>query len=937
MSRVGKGFSGVDTPLFEGMLVSQQVHDDIDAATKNEDAAEPTPPSPTPTTTPPPPQQELISSPPQVAPTLPPSPHQCPISQPLSPLTQQPSHTTNISMDLLNTLLEACTTLTKKVENLEQDKIAQALEITKLKQRVRRLEHKRKLKVSGFKRLRKDDEAEPAELKEVIKVATTAKLMIEVVTVAAATTITAAPMPKANQTRRRRGVIIHDPEETATPSVIDEAYARELELELNANINWNEVIEQVKRKEQQDNTVMRYQSLKRKPVTKAQHFNSIMAFLEKGEEASKQGKRKSKSSEQQALKKQRIDEEVEEIKTHLQIVPNDEDDVYTEATPLALKVPVIDYQIHTENNKPYYKIIRADGTHQLYLSFISLLRNFDREDLEMLWKIVPERFISLKPKNLSDDFLINALKTMFEKPNMILLVERRYPLTRFILDQMLNNVRLEVEEESEESLELLRFVRRQQQEGYRPDRRVIKKKFTIFVATNIILNPVVTLELGKSISLTKTVEKEAIRQVHATHARIVTESVPEPARRRPSEQLDADTLRALKESKKTNRRQPGTEGSSKGTGRIPRVIDESKVISDTLSEGTDTKPGVPDEEKDKEKKDNADDDKSINLEITDDEETKMSLYKDDAKKVELPSTSSNLFVSLGFGDQFLKLLSDTSLTGTVKDTTDVEINSLLDMKIQYEVPHIQSPFVFSIHVLVISKPSVLTPIPETPSVAPAITLIPLLSGSTIPPPPPELSKIETPKNYLEQESKKSASEIRKIKKEEVEKQKMPKYTIKSTDKAALKEYNQKSALYQTMNENKSFNRNSCNHALYHSLMEALIKDENAMDKGVVDIVKNHKRQHDDEDDDEDPPVRPNQGNKMKKKRTNESASFKKASTTKETYRVNTPTKDVVHDANQPYDDSTQAKDKDLKKDWFKQPLRPPTPFPEWNKHQVVVE
>nr|GEZ70424.1 hypothetical protein [Tanacetum cinerariifolium] len=136
------------------------------------------------------------------------------------------------------------------------------------------------------------------------------------------------------------------------------------------------------------------------------HFNSIVGFLEKGEEqleeeASKALKRKSESSEQQAAKKQKLDEEVEELKTHLQIVPNDEDDVYTGATPLALKVPVVDYQIHTGNNKPYYKIIRAD---------------------------------------------------------MILLVERRYPLTRFTLDQMLNDVRLEVEEESEVSLEQLRFT-----------------------------------------------------------------------------------------------------------------------------------------------------------------------------------------------------------------------------------------------------------------------------------------------------------------------------------------------------------------------------------------------------------------------------------------------------------------------------------------------
>nr|GEV79446.1 hypothetical protein [Tanacetum cinerariifolium] len=194
--------------------------------------------------------------------------------------------------------------------------------------------------------------------------------------------------------------------------------------------------------------------------------------------ASKALKRKSESSEQQAAKKQKLNEEV----------------------------PFINYQIHTKNNKPHYKIIRAYGTHQLFLSFISLLRNFDREDLEMLWQIIQERFSSSKPKNFSDDFLLNTLKAMFKKPNvedhiwknqrgnyglakvkswkllesygvyiitftttqMILLVERRYPLTRFTLDQMLNNVRLEVKEESEVSMELLRFVRRQQQEGYRP-------------------------------------------------------------------------------------------------------------------------------------------------------------------------------------------------------------------------------------------------------------------------------------------------------------------------------------------------------------------------------------------------------------------------------------------------------------------------------------
>ncbi|GKG24726.1 hypothetical protein Tco_0395354, partial [Tanacetum coccineum] len=65
-------------------------------------------------------------------------------------------------------------------------------------------------------------------------------------------------------------------------------------------------------------------------------------------------------------------------------------------------------------------------------------------------------------------------------------------------------------------------------------RRVIKKKVSISTDDNIIPDPDVALKLGKSMSLTEAAEEEATRQVHATHERIVTESDPEPARRRPS-------------------------------------------------------------------------------------------------------------------------------------------------------------------------------------------------------------------------------------------------------------------------------------------------------------------------------------------------------------------------------------------------------------------
>nr|GEX67835.1 hypothetical protein [Tanacetum cinerariifolium]GEX71540.1 hypothetical protein [Tanacetum cinerariifolium] len=360
----GKGFSRVETPLLEGMIVAQQADDVANEGAAGVDvdvipaaAVGPSIPSPTPTTQPPPPSQELLSIS-QVLPTPPSSPISQPSSPPQQPQPSQPTHDAEISMDLLQTLLETCTTLTRKVEALEQDKVAQTLEITKLKQRVKKLERKNKLKVRmhpsrGIIELidadkdvtleevevnknAEDDELEPAELKEVVEVVTTAKLITEVVTVvpatitAATTLITAATITVApSAARRRKRVVIKDPKETATPSII---------------------------------------------------IHTEPKFKDKGKGIMK------------------LDEEVEELRKHLQIVPNNDDDVYTEATPLALKVPIVDYEIHTENNKPYFKIIRADGTHQLFLSFLSLLRNFNIEDLEVLWQIVKERFASSNPR-----------------------------------------------------------------------------------------------------------------------------------------------------------------------------------------------------------------------------------------------------------------------------------------------------------------------------------------------------------------------------------------------------------------------------------------------------------------------------------------------------------------------------------------------------------
>nr|GEZ48493.1 hypothetical protein [Tanacetum cinerariifolium] len=109
-------------------------------------------------------------------------------------------------------------------------------------------------------------------------------------------------------------------------------------------------------------------------------FNSNVDFLLKTKEQMEEEESRALQSinetpAQKVAKRRKLNKEVEDLKRHLEIVPDEDDDVYTKATLQARK--------------------------------------------------------------------------------LILLVERIYPLSRFTLDQMLNAVRLQVEEESEMSLKLL--------------------------------------------------------------------------------------------------------------------------------------------------------------------------------------------------------------------------------------------------------------------------------------------------------------------------------------------------------------------------------------------------------------------------------------------------------------------------------------------------
>nr|GEV45802.1 hypothetical protein [Tanacetum cinerariifolium] len=425
MRRVGKWCSGVETSLFEGMIVEQQVAegDDDEVHVEDVNAAGVT-------------TEGVVSAADDIVPTADDEPSIPPPTPPPQPSQDQPSTSqreiiANIDADE-DVVLEDAKDVAADAKDGQDADIDESANIqgrtAKSQAKIYQinLEHANKVYCAST-------------------TITVAAIPIPAATIDAAPTLTAAP------SRRRNGVVIWDPQETANPSTIihseakskdkgkgilveepkplkkqvqieqDEKYARELEAEQNKNIDWDEVIDHVKRKQKEDNAVKRYQALKRKPQTEAQARKNMMIYLrnqktkeQMDEEDSRALKRLNESQEEKEAKKQKLDEEVEELKRHLQIVPNDEDDVYTEATPLARKVPVVGYEIYNENNKPYYKIKRADSTHQLYLSFLSLLRNFDRKDLESLWSLVKKRFATAKPKNFSDDFLLITLGAMFE-------------------------------------------------------------------------------------------------------------------------------------------------------------------------------------------------------------------------------------------------------------------------------------------------------------------------------------------------------------------------------------------------------------------------------------------------------------------------------------------------------------------------------------------
>ncbi|GJT50332.1 hypothetical protein Tco_0976489 [Tanacetum coccineum] len=216
------------------------------------------------------------------------------------------------------------------------------------------------------------------------------------------------------------------------------------------------------------------------------------------------GKQKSpkKSPEKKSIprrstrKRQKLEEdtEKEELKGLLDIIPREE--VPIEVESISTKFPIVDWKTYVLTETfMYYQVFRGDGSSKNYKILSEMLEDFDRQDVEELYRLVKERYSTSRPEGF-DLMLWGDLHTLFEPDEddeiwkdqheykllswrlydfsgihillmenglaIHMLTEKKYPLSQEMLIKMLSR-KLEVDHESSQAFELLRFIRSQVQ------------------------------------------------------------------------------------------------------------------------------------------------------------------------------------------------------------------------------------------------------------------------------------------------------------------------------------------------------------------------------------------------------------------------------------------------------------------------------------------
>nr|GEX27077.1 hypothetical protein [Tanacetum cinerariifolium]GEY67247.1 hypothetical protein [Tanacetum cinerariifolium]GEY67250.1 hypothetical protein [Tanacetum cinerariifolium] len=172
------------------------------------------------------------------------------------------------------------------------------------------------------------------------------------------------------------------------------------------------------------------------------------------------------------------------------------------------------------------------------------------------------------------------------------------------------------------------------------------------------------------------------------------------------------------------------------------------------------------------------------------------------------------------------------------------------------------------------------------------------------------------------------------------KQQVPKETITSSDTTTLKEFDQKTTLFQAMTNFKSFNRFLKQRALYHALIELIFEDEDVMENGVADKLKKRKPHNTSATKNSSKgktlatSSKPSKPDKSTKGQVVEPVSMQDS---------NNAEHDDADYANMPMDQgevlgnmNEQPNNEAVyKNDWYKKSRSDPSPDPEWNKIKSI--
>nr|GEW17792.1 hypothetical protein [Tanacetum cinerariifolium] len=324
----------------------------------------------------------------------------------------------------LNELMKLCAKLQQRVLDLETTKTTQALKIDSLKRRVKKLKRRKRSRTHRIQRLYKvglssrvkssedeglgeEDASKQGRIADIdankdiylvnvyndedmfdvndldgdkvivksVDVAEQAKEVVDDITLAKALMEIKSAKPKADKIviqnpnqgttttipttitaassrPKAKGLVIHEQEQAPTPTVSLQQPSQNLPSTLQAG------------KEKEEERISKEKAQQIEEVNIA----STRARIE---------------LEQENAKKQKMEDDKEsaELKQCLEIIPDYEYDVTFDATPLA---------------------------------YNKMLKKIDREDLEVLWRLVKARFEKIQPMDYMDNLLLHNLKTMFE-------------------------------------------------------------------------------------------------------------------------------------------------------------------------------------------------------------------------------------------------------------------------------------------------------------------------------------------------------------------------------------------------------------------------------------------------------------------------------------------------------------------------------------------